>query len=459
MRGDRHLSYENPDKQLVTRYERMLKNNEIHYFDVFEFESIVNWYLDNNQTEQADQVVSTAFRQHPQAPELKLKKAQLLFDKGNIDETYLLLKELERINANEYELLILLGLVYIVKEKFAKAEKYFRKGMGTDTDENYDTLYSAGLAYERAGAMAYAIRFMEEAASYAKIENSLLFDLAFNYERTEVYDLAAEKYLAYLDKVPFSANGWYNYGVVNNKLNKPELAKRAYEYALAINPLYSSAWYNMGNLLANQNEYNQALKSYFEYLKLEEPNVDLFCYIAECYERLNRYDEAKLYYQKSLQIDNEFADSLFGLGISYAYKKELKKAEEYVGKSLLIEPKNATYLFAMAQIKGGLQKFEEAIEMFNLSIKYDAADEETWLKYASFVNKSHSLHEALLILDRALREIPLSKSLKFAAEGLYLQAQNIETNLDPSILEKEELAMILSAFAELEAFLPPKDDE
>ncbi len=91
------FSFEEEIKQAVQKYESMKKNNESYFFDVIEFESIIDFYIDSNNPLNAYEAAMLAARQHPNSVSIQLRKARVLLDKGRAVEALRLLKKLESI--------------------------------------------------------------------------------------------------------------------------------------------------------------------------------------------------------------------------------------------------------------------------------------------------------------------------------------------------------------------------
>ena len=66
----------------VNRYEDMLKNHTRHFFDVHEFEDIIDFYLDSENFAEAASAANYAARIYPLASSIKLRMAEILIDKG-----------------------------------------------------------------------------------------------------------------------------------------------------------------------------------------------------------------------------------------------------------------------------------------------------------------------------------------------------------------------------------------
>ena len=62
----------NDVKFSVNRFEKMINENSLLFFDSFEFENIINYYLENGKTEYARKAIELSLSQHPTSSNLIL---------------------------------------------------------------------------------------------------------------------------------------------------------------------------------------------------------------------------------------------------------------------------------------------------------------------------------------------------------------------------------------------------
>jgi tetratricopeptide (TPR) repeat protein len=74
------LLNENEYSEIIERCEKMLKNRKQYYFDVHEFENLIDHYIDSHNLQKADKVTNIARRQHPSCIEIEFRKAKLLIE-------------------------------------------------------------------------------------------------------------------------------------------------------------------------------------------------------------------------------------------------------------------------------------------------------------------------------------------------------------------------------------------
>ena len=100
-----HMSDENRDNRnamdLVHRFEQMISSNDSYYFDIDQFEEIIDFYCENNQFPLALRAIEYGYNLFPENMTLMLREAQILTGMGHLTRALKLLKKLEKIEASD----------------------------------------------------------------------------------------------------------------------------------------------------------------------------------------------------------------------------------------------------------------------------------------------------------------------------------------------------------------------
>jgi tetratricopeptide (TPR) repeat protein len=75
------------------KFESMIQNNESHYLDEITYESLSNFYIDNNRWDLAEKACDLGLQQYPYSLELLLNQSQLFVNTLAYDQA---LEMLER---------------------------------------------------------------------------------------------------------------------------------------------------------------------------------------------------------------------------------------------------------------------------------------------------------------------------------------------------------------------------
>ena len=288
----------NEFQQVLRKYQEMIERKVSYFFDVEEYEEIIDYYLDIRDFKLAQEAVGIALVQHPGSYDLMVKLIHIHLESGKPVQALQVLNSLPDYEKDNAEFHLLKGTALAQIGKVREAERTFDIALEKSDDDEAETLINISIAFENARHYRLAVKYLRLAYELDPTNITVLYDLGYYYERLHNYHLSIKFYNRYLDIDPFSENVWYNLGVVYYKINKTEKAMEAYDYAITVNPSYASAYFNKANIFANDKEYVKAIKVYDDFLELEPDNVQGWCYLGECYEETGHFEKALEIYKK-----------------------------------------------------------------------------------------------------------------------------------------------------------------
>lgn len=389
---------------VVKRFEKMLMHNERRYFDVIEYEDIVEYYLDLRKFDQALGAIKIGLIQHPNSQTLKQKQAQVFIENGQPIKALKIINKLQLSIPASNELLMLKGTAYCNIGQVQEAIRHYNQALDKTFEEKDEILYTIALSFEQINQYKIATKYLQQAHDINPKNLSVIYDLAYCYERSAQYDKSIKYYKLYLDKNPFSENVWYNLGIIYNSLGDYHEAISAYDFAIAINQKYSSAYYNKANSLVNLEEYEKAIKAFKNFLEYEEDNDDAYSNIGECYEKLNKYDDALYYYRKALKLNNLNPDAWFGMGVVFFYKDQYKESVQYIRKAIGFDDENSEYWYVLGNVYRAINNTNAAIKAYQFAVEIDPFDYEAWLNYSEVFYRNDNLIKAIQILNEAYND-------------------------------------------------------
>ena len=98
-------SNEYPDKS-ISKFESMLKTDDVYFFDAEDFEEIIHHYLNNGKISLGKKAIQIGLEQHPNSMELKLLQVEVLAFEDKFEAAETLLDEIQTINAANEEVFI-----------------------------------------------------------------------------------------------------------------------------------------------------------------------------------------------------------------------------------------------------------------------------------------------------------------------------------------------------------------
>ena len=419
-------SYEEEMKHAVQKFERMKKNNENYFFDVIEFETIIDYYIESNNSSKAFEAATLATKQHPNSVSIQLRKARVLLDKGRAVEALRLLKKLENIEPGNHELYIAKGTALGMLGDIQGAKKMFDYSLTLDSEDIENVLFAITSVLQNLNYYEHLIPYMERLVQMEPEFKAHLYDLAYAYEKIEDFENSITYYLKYINEEPFSDSAWYNLGIIYNKLEMYEKAMEAYDYALAINSQNTFALFNKGNILSNIERYAEAIPVYHEYIENEPDSYESMTYLAECYEKLGEVTMARKYYQEAIELAPEYADPWFGLGVIALNTGNTDDSLIYFRKAVRLDDENPEiwYLLGKAHFSKGERK--AALRCFREALKLDAYYEEVWADLGKIIINDGLVNKAIPYFLHAYKITGDIPGINYLLASFYLHTGNGE---------------------------------
>ncbi|MGM0407681.1 MAG: tetratricopeptide repeat protein [Bacteroidota bacterium] len=405
---------------LVNRYEDMLKNKRQYFFDVYEFENIIDYYIESNKANNALNAVQFACKQHPGSINIQLKKAQVFIDKGLASQALHIISGIEKIESANPEIYLIKGTACNALGQYEDAELAFDRAVEFAFEEDKeDTLNTIAQEFEHIGKYKISLKYLLQAFDLDPFNIMILYDIAYCYEKAGEIENSLKFYNHYLDKEPFSENAWYNLGILYAKNDDYDHAIEAFEYALAINPDFSLGYFNLGNAYSATDEYHKAILNYQEYIKLDSESPEIFTYIGNCYENLGETDLALKYYDLALAKNKDFSDAISGkASIMYQIQK-YDIAIELIKKALVIDQANPEYHYLLGNIYNEMNKHQLALKSYQKAYDIDPNEIDFIIALNdSYINNKH-YDKAIAILSGAIKKNKKNAALYFRLSGCY----------------------------------------
>lgn len=387
----------------VNRFKSSLITGRTTYFDVSEFEGIVEQLLEEGDLQASEIAAEQGIRIHPNAVPLHLKYAQVLINKGSYKKSLNYLRFAEEVDGNNPDVHLLKGSANMVMGFEPDALRSFKKAIkyaGSDLDE---ILYQIGTSYIQIGEIPKAIYYFEKSVAANKKNELALYDLGFFFDQLGKFKKSIKYYNKYLDIDPYNHTVWFNLGTVYNKLDKHDKAIEAYEFSMAINDKFHMALFNIANALANAEKYEEAINKYKEYLEIDPENDDAHCYIGECYLNIEDHLLSELYYRKAIEIDKSNDTAWFGIGLIYWINQNFDESIAHIKKALRLDNKNSEYWLTLGKINNDYKQKENAIKALKQAARLDSENTEIWLTWVEVFLKNDEPKNAIRILRKGIK--------------------------------------------------------
>lgn len=445
MKEDSELYFSEDDSfhEIVKRYEAMVKTNRVAYFDVHEYEKMVDHYILQDRSEEAINVLRIARKQHPNSSELTIKKAEIELLTGRYRDALDDLTSVENVEKNNPDFYLVKGKALIGSGDTKEALRMFDLFISKSGDQQLDMLFEVVAILEEHDEFELACVYLKKGQKIDPTNTQIFGELGFVEEKLNKTEAAIDAYVNMLDADPFLPFGWSNLGTLYAKLGQNDKAIEAFDYAIALEPDAPFSYFSKANTLANCARFEEALSVFFEYAQMEEDTAMAMCCIGECYEKLEDFDNAGIYYRKSLESNPDNADALYGLAVVELENDNVSESFDLATRAIELDPNIPEYWFGFGKLNMRLEKIEEAKAAFETAVALDPLDFESWLILSEiFADESlptgidvikrgldsnadiAALHYRLAAYYYILGAIP--ESLLEFEEGLQLDCENVE---------------------------------
>lgn len=430
---DQGFGYKEEDiLEIVRRYENMRKNDETYFFDVDEFETIIDYYLEVNEVNYAFDAAESASEQHPASSSIQLRKARVLIDKGRPVDALKITRLIEKIEASNHEVFLLKGAALGMLGDLNGTRKNFDTALSIDDSDEVNILLSITGILNDLNHYELLTHYLEYLVDLEPDYTTHLYDLAYAYEKMGDNKNSIKYYRKYLEEDPFSDNAWYNLGLIYTKEGMVNKALDAYGYSIAVNPENFFAIFNMANILSKEGRYNEALEAYLNYLEFEEESTEAMTYAAECYHKTGDTERAFKIYNEAIDLDPDFSEPWFGIGLLFI-EGEAGKSIKYFRKAISLKGDEPEYWYFLAEAYHRCGKVKDAfrslVHAININPYYDTA----WLKIGKLIIEGGYYHHSAAILERGRKVIGDVTGIRYLLASTYLlsgEKELFRTNLE-----------------------------
>ncbi len=422
-------SFDDEAMEAVQKFERMKKNNKSCFFDVIEFESIIDYYIENNNSSKAFEAANLASQQHPNSISIQLRKAKVFLDKGRAVEALKILKMLESIEPGNEDIYIAKGTALGLLGDVSTAKKMFDYALGLETEDEEDMLFTVVSVLQNLNFYGESIPYLLRLIEKEPFFKAHIYDLAYAYEKIEDFDNSISNYLKYLDEEPFSDSAWYNLGIIYNKQGMYEKAIEAYDFAIAVNNQNSFAIFNKANILWYIEKFEDAIQSYLEYIENEPDSFEAMTYLAECYEKLGDLASAKRYYMGAMELAPEYAEPWYGMGLIEMNSGHLEESMNYLKTAVRNDSGNPDYWFALGKIHYRKKEIKSALKCYREALKLDSYFESVWSDFGHIILEEEMVDKAIPYLRQAIRVTGDIPGINYLLASFYNHKGNSEMTI------------------------------
>ncbi|HET8753016.1 MAG TPA: tetratricopeptide repeat protein [Salinimicrobium sp.] len=419
------LSHNEENHFSLTRFESMLKTNDILFFDSNEFENIIHYYLENGKIALAKKAVKLGLEQHPSSTNLKLLKVEILVFEDKLDLADKLLNEIYDIESSNEEIYIQKANILSKKDQHKKAIEMLQMALEITLDEA-DVYSLLGMEYLFLEDFENAKQSFMKCLEADEEDYSSLYNIMYCFDFLEQKGDAIEYLNKFLDQNPYSEVAWHQLGKQYFDLKKYKKALAAFDFAIISDDYFIGAYLEKGKVLEKMGKFNEAIENYKITLKLDDPTSFAYLRIGKCYEKLGLDDLAIKHYRKTVHEDPLLDKGWIAITDFFFKKQNFQKALYYINKAINIDEENVLYWKRYARINSRLNLMEEAEKGYRKSLELGNYELETWIKRADVLIDLGEYATAIENLLQADEFYPETAEIEYRLAGLFFSLTEAE---------------------------------
>ncbi|MDT0645218.1 tetratricopeptide repeat protein [Zunongwangia sp. F260] len=412
------LSHNEENNFSLTRFESMLKTNDVLFFDSNEFENIIHHYLENGKIALAKKAVKLGLAQHPTSTNLKLFKVEILVFEDKLDLADGLLNELQGLEASNEEVYIQKAQILSKRDNHQAAIHALEMALEITLDEA-DVHSLIGMEYLFLEDFENAKYSFMKCLEADEEDYSALYNAMYCFDFLDQKNEAIEYLNMYLNKNPYCEVAWHQVGKQYFDLKDYEKALTAFDFAIISDDYFIGAYLEKGKVLEKLGRYNEAIENYRITLELDDPTSFAYLRIGKCFEKLGADKLALDNFKKTVHEDPLLDKGWIAITDFYIKKRNYQKALYYINKAINIDEENVLYWKRYAKINNRLNFYEEAEQGYKKSLELGNYELETWIKRCDILIDLGEFETAIQNLMQAMEFYPETAEIEYRLAGLF----------------------------------------
>jgi tetratricopeptide (TPR) repeat protein len=402
----------------LTRFESMLKTNNVLFFDSDEFEEIIHHYLENGKIALAKKATKMGLEQHPTATSLKLYQVEMYIFENELNIADALLDQLQLLEQSNEEIYIQKANILSRRDKHKDAIELLQKALAITADPS-DVLSLIGMEYLFLEDFENAKLNFMKCVEADEDDYSALYNIIYCFEYLD-QEVAAIDYLNdFLNKNPYCEVAWHQVGKLYYDLKEYKKALASFDFAIISDDRFIGAYLEKGRVLEKLKNYAEAIESYTVTLGIDDPTSFALLRIGKCYEKLGNEELALQFFTKCVEEDGLLDKGWIAITDYYTRKKDYKKALIFIDKALSIDSENVLYWKRYAKLNKRLSLFEEAEHGFRKTLELGNYELETWLMRCDILIELGENQAAIKNLFQAVEFYPENAEIEYRLAGLF----------------------------------------
>lgn len=407
---------------LIEKFKEMRSIGAHFYFDVEEFEELIDHYLFDSDQRIVHEIIEIAKSQHPDSTTLILKEAEALVYAERHAEALDLVENVRLYSDSNPEHYFSKASIYSMSDKRDKAiEILMRLIEISDHEDLVEAKMALAKEFQEIGDYQESIKTYREVLSISDNNEDALMELSLSCELGGKISDGIKIIEDFIDAHPYSHFAWFSLGNLYLTLENYTDAINSYEYATLINESFSEAHFNLGNAFMKVERFKEAIESYKNSITQNYTDPVTYNFIGHCYIILDQNEAAMDYFQKAVDQSPEYADGWLGFAVALSNLDRTEEGLMYIEKAVKLNPKNMYYRYFHADMMFNLENYEEAERLYKNVYESDIESTGIYLDYTESLVLNDKFQDALQVLVSGISKHPEESILYYRYSALMLQ--------------------------------------
>ena len=410
---------------LVKKFTKMQAAGTQYYFDVEEFEELIDFYLIEADSNAIQLLIEMGKGQHPDSVSIQLKEAESLVHNENTVEALKIVERVSLYEDSNPEHFFSKASIYSMADQKDKAIEILSRLIEiSDSENKIDAKMALAKEYQEMGDYISSVQEYEDILAIDPTNEDALMEISLSCELNNQHEQATYLIEQFIDNNPYSHFAWFLLGNTYMNVDNYTEALKAYEYATLINEDFSEAFFNLGNAYMKMERFADAIDAYKSSITPDYIDPITYNFIGHCYIVLEKNEEAITYFQKAIDHSPEYADGWLGFAVAYSNMNQSQEGLLYIEKAIKLNPDNMYYHYFHADLLVNLGQFELAEEIYKRVYESDIENTGIFLDYSETLVANNQTSQALKVLVDGITKHPQEATLYYKYAAILLQMGN-----------------------------------
>lgn len=317
--------------ELLHKYEEARRNDSSVFFDLQDFNDLIEYYNAEEHADIAEQVVDTALTFYPGASyPLSFKAKMSIWRDHNIKDANYWAEQISDKESTDYY--YIQGEILLAENKPQESDNYLCvKLPEVSYDEYEDFILDVAQLFLYYNEVELSKKWismsnLKDDPDYLDLKGNLAIIQGNYHDAEKLFD-------SLIDDAPYDSTLWNRLAAMQLLNNDAESSINSSDFSLAIDPSDTDAMLNKANALSAIGNHEDALKLYTKYHELKPEDEMGEILIGHTYSQLGKYEEALRYLKHALVSVSKHHSALFlfhDILMVYSKMGDYKGATEFI---------------------------------------------------------------------------------------------------------------------------------